>query len=584
MNTKKKKYPKSFYDDGLGEILEWIDDEVLIHSENKLKRDDEDQDLVIGKGNKKKRQKLAKSGKDQVRKESQAKKLYGDNEISNEIYIPPKRVKVDFANDENGEDDSNQAANKKLEDRARGLINRLAAQTMPFVTSEFEKLYSTNSRSTIDAAIFKNVESSVICKDALTKRKLIAELMLLVSYISHKISQDVGANFVHRLINKFEEFYRTPSTASQSDSYNDDKRLDNILCCLMNLYFIGIISATVIFEITKRICSEDFTPKSIELLLIIIKSVGFQLRKDNPPLMRQLILMAQESSKKLEASSQDIGSRVEFMMEALNAIKNNNSSKLGNYGCDIDKDTIESCLKSLIHRTKLPECLSDATYEDILHSPNWYLLETRMVEQIDSNAETKKVVVKLTTKKEDKICKALGLNKPSEKTIFGALLRSTDFVEACNLIIGFGLNHCSDAMLTSIHVAIHEKKFNPFYFNLINNLCKFNRKYKMAAKFAIQDKIRTLGSMKIERVQIFKKLSLDLIVSDALPITILKAIEWADISSSTKEYLEYLLDEISKLPEEERRKIMVKVEKKSSFANAMRTFINCFMDGCRLFK
>ena len=407
--------------------------------------------------------------------------------------------------------------------------------------------------------------------------------MLLISYLDSTISHNIGATIVHQLVVQFEKLYR-------DGSGDEDKRLDNIVFCLVNLYTTGLISANIIFELTKRICSpEDFRSKSVEILLIVLKNVGFQLRKENPGLMRQLIVMSHEQCKALKSSSR-VDTRIEFIMEALDAIKNNNMSKIGNYGCDLDEGTIESTLKSLVKRTRVPESLGDATYGDILNSGNWYLLDTRLDEINEITTDGRrcgdlsgKVSEKQENKTEAKICKALGLNRPAERTIFSALVKVSDFVEATNIVIGFGLNHCSDAMIVVMQVAIHEKKYNPFYYNVINNLCKFNRRYKLAAKFAMQDKIRALGSMSSQRVAILSRLCLELIQSDALPVTVLKSIEWADLSSSTKQFLVHILESISALPEEEKRQIMVKSDRRSSFAGAMRTFTNCFLKGSNLF-
>lgn len=563
------KLPKQFYDDGLGEILDWIDTEILSQSEaKKLKsREDNDDDKSIKKR----------------RKES---KLYGDNEIDPDPLKAPRRVKIKLTDD----DAPAVKIEKSVDDRTRGLVNRLAAQTMPFVTSEFEKMYSTNPRQSINAALFNCIENSIIISSTLAKRKLVAELMLLVSYLSHSISDDIGASIVHRLIKKFEEVYNIdpdPSDMSSAYSEDSDKRGENIICCLINLYVIGLVSANVIFELAKRINDGFFRPKSVELLSFLLKSVGFQLRKE-ASLMRQLILRGQENCKNLEKVC-GLDSRVKFMIEAMNAIRNNNVNKLENYGCDIDTSTIQMTLKSLIKKTRLPASLNDATYEEILNSSNWYLLETR----VDGNDEPEKgdnkkkdaiqTVVK-TNELENKICRALKLNKPAEKTIFCALSKASDYIEACNIIIGFGLNSCSDAMLVCIHAAIYEKKYNPFYFNVINNLSKHNRRYKMGAKFAIQDKIRTLDGLNNIRVDIFKRLCFELVKAGAIPITILKSVEWANLNSSTKNYLVYMFENISELDDNVRRSIMVKVEKKSSFAAAMRTFCNCFVKGCQIFK
>lgn len=565
--ASKRKYPKSFYDDGLGDFLEWIDDEVLAAAELRSDR----------KRTARKAEAHDEDNKGKRVKDNQKKsKIYGDNETTDKA---EKRKVVDF----DLYDQKEIKTDKNVEAKSRGLINRLAAQTMPFVTAEFEKLYATNSRSIIDTIVFNHIESSIILSHAIAKRKLVAELMLLVSYLDLRVSHGIGGFIVHRFVSRFEKLYKDSSNFS-------DKSTDNILYCIVNLYVIGLLSANVIFEVANRLCRDDFTPKSVELLLLLFKSVGFQLRKDSPSAMRQLILSAQTKCEQIRADT-DLDCRVEFMIEALAAIKNNNVTKIGNYGADVDKDIIESTLKSLIKRTRLSESLVDATYEEILSSQSWYLLETR-VEDPNKQDVAKKTPTHghtifdrgTSSKKENKICKALGLSKPSEKTIFSALLRVSDFIEASNTIIGFGLNHSSDAMIVCIQVAIHEKNYNPFYYDLINNLCKFNRKYKLATKFAIQDKIRVLGQMNDQRTDIFKVICFELIKSDAIPITILKAVEWASLSSSTKEYLKYLLKSISDLPEQERRQIMVKVDKRSSFAGAMRTFIRCFLDECDLFE
>lgn len=555
--SAKRKYPKAFYDDGIGDMLEWLDDEVLIHSsENQLSS----------------RETKSKEKSRKVSKKADKKTtIYGENDTSNLVFKSQRKLKFELED----EDENKINVDKKLEDRVRGLINRLAAQTMPFVTSEFEKLYSTTQGTLVTAAIFNSIESSIITEHTLAKRKLIAELMLLVSYLNLRVGQIIGASIIHQLMHKFETLYRTTDGEG-------DQRLNNIILCMVSLYTTGLINANTIFEIAKRVCSDDFKPKSLELLLLIIKSVGFQLRKDSTPLMKQLIIMSQDKCKTIKTNA-SLTTKLDFMSEALTAIKNNNLSKISNYGSDIDKDTIESTLKSLIQRTKLPESLSDAKYEEIVQSSNWYLLETRLEDQrIEPEKSTQDKF--LDSKKDKIICKALGLNKPTEQTIFSALLRASDYVEAINVIIGFGLNHSSDAMLVCFHVAIHEKKYNPFYFNLINSLCKFNRKYKMAAKFTIQDKIRVLSQMKIERVEIFKVLCFELVKSDAIPITILKSIEWADINKSTKAYLAYLLESISTLADEDKKKIMSKIDKRSSFAGAMRTFTNCFLKECKLFQ
>lgn len=587
---KKGKLPKAFHDDGLADILEWIDDEILKPKESELrlrkkrplalhtretkekKRSieetfdgDDDDDSVVDTDDIKTETKRRKT------KPQLAEDIYGNvlDEHGNIVEQNVAIGKLDADSDMIEVDES-------LQRKVRGLINRLTSQTISYVSSEIEKLYKTHQRLMINEAIFRVIDTSGIHLNNLAPRKLVAELMLLVSYLSHRIGNELGSGFVHRLVVKFEKLIKIIKIDDES------KSIDNVVACLVNLYIINLIGVQFIFEIVQQLCVH-FSEKSIELILFILKTVGFQLRKDDPSRMRQFIMTTQEKCSDL--GSVTGGTRVEFMIDALAAIKNNNITKLHNYGCNIDRDTIESTMKNLIKRAHLPESLEPGTYEEVLASSKWHVLETQVYHPPTSEKQVKislkqPVLSESEPSTDAKLCKALGLNTPIRKTIFNALINASDYIEATNSIIGCGVKCASDAMTVCLHMAIHERVYNPFYFHLFNNLCKFDRKYKMATKFAVQDKIRELsssvGSSKT-RVAVFARLTFELVKEDAIPITILKAVEWADIGSAHSEYLNILLGSIMKQPEKSVKKVFSKVDKKETFASALRMFIACFL-------
>lgn len=51
----------------------------------------------------------------------------------------------------------------------------------------------------------------------------------------------------------------------------------------------------LLYQILGKL-AEKFTEKEIELILLILKTVGFQLRKDNPTAMKDLILSLQQKA------------------------------------------------------------------------------------------------------------------------------------------------------------------------------------------------------------------------------------------------------------------------------------------------
>lgn len=51
----------------------------------------------------------------------------------------------------------------------------------------------------------------------------------------------------------------------------------------------------LLYQILEKLV-EKFTEKEIELILLILKTVGFQLRKDDPTAMKDLILSLQQKA------------------------------------------------------------------------------------------------------------------------------------------------------------------------------------------------------------------------------------------------------------------------------------------------
>jgi len=51
----------------------------------------------------------------------------------------------------------------------------------------------------------------------------------------------------------------------------------------------------LLYQILGKL-AEKFTEKEIELILLILKTVGFQLRKDDPTAMKDLILSLQQKA------------------------------------------------------------------------------------------------------------------------------------------------------------------------------------------------------------------------------------------------------------------------------------------------
>lgn len=89
---------------------------------------------------------------------------------------------------------------------------------------------------------------------------------------------------------------------SKSDA--EGKECENLLALIAHLYNFHVVHSLLIFDILKKLVS-TFTEKDIELILFLLKNVGFSLRKDDALALKDLISEAQSKAHTAEKNFKD---------------------------------------------------------------------------------------------------------------------------------------------------------------------------------------------------------------------------------------------------------------------------------------
>ena len=92
------------------------------------------------------------------------------------------------------------------------------------------------------------------------------------------------------------------------------------------LYSWKIVQCSLVFDILNNL-ADRFKPKDIQLIILCLTNCGMSLRKDDPAALKSFILSVQAVANKKKTED----SRVQFMLEVLTGIKNNNVNKIPNY-------------------------------------------------------------------------------------------------------------------------------------------------------------------------------------------------------------------------------------------------------------
>lgn len=115
------------------------------------------------------------------------------------------------------------------------------------------------------------------------------------SEYSLSIISQVGAHFLETVVRKFDEAYKNPT---------ESKECDNLVSIVGHLYNFQVVHSGLIFDILKRFVGA-FTEKDIGLVLLVLRNVGFALRKDDAMALKELISEGQRKASDAGSKFQD---------------------------------------------------------------------------------------------------------------------------------------------------------------------------------------------------------------------------------------------------------------------------------------
>lgn len=105
----------------------------------------------------------------------------------------------------------------------------------------------------------------------------------------------VGAHFLETVVRKFDEVYKNPA---------EGKECDNLMAIIGHLYNFQVVHSVLIFDILKLLIGA-FAEKDVELILFMLRNVGFAMRKDDALALKELISEGQRKASDTGSKFQD---------------------------------------------------------------------------------------------------------------------------------------------------------------------------------------------------------------------------------------------------------------------------------------
>ncbi|KRX72491.1 putative myosin regulatory light chain [Trichinella sp. T6] len=431
--------------------------------------------------------------------------IYGDQSTS-ELQCALKHEMLDetFASPEE------QAMAERVEKILKRFINKLSESNVLVSSREVMELFRTNPQHVVKRVFTEVILDACFTAFRLPDRLLIT-ISVLVGILHSTLSSNFSAYFVEMLVQKLEE-KRTDENEQEieSNALQNGYLLVAYLCAMK----ASVTSYKLLMDIFNSLMQSGRC-LDLQLLVPLVKNLGFVLRKACPSDLKDFVMSAIAKMEKHGSESSRAEAFTSILMIDLNAIKNNNASKI----CHYDPDLID-------HFTKLlRSCLSGKTPEmplafglmDILEASTkgrWWIVGSSYV--VPVAGASKSGDLNQFNYSEDllRLAKKNRMNTDLKRNIFCCILSAEDYLNAFEKLLKLNLSDKQEREI--IHILF------------------------LTTQFALWDKLKILKTLKKTQIQNLSSLIAHLFGSLALPISVLKVINFVEIEETMTDFLKRL--------------------------------------------
>ncbi|KAG5679312.1 hypothetical protein PVAND_008887 [Polypedilum vanderplanki] len=469
---------------------------------------------------------------------------------------------------------------QNLKRQINGYINRLAESNLHRISIDIENVYNSNSRNDTNTVLIEVMLNSIVL-NVLSRERLVLEHTLLIAVLHANLGSEIGAFFLQKLVEKLDKLYKSIDTLDV-----ENKELDNIIFFICHLYTYRLFKHNIIFEILHKLLEcEKLSEKRIECILLVLKSIGFILRKDDPIALKEFILNAQKilNSNNSADDNDNKNSRVAYMLDILMAIKNNNMTKIPQYDASL-VEHFRKLLKQFVRTGKYVTTLA-LKLDDLLNAEErgkWWLVGSAWA----GNDTNKKgaTSASLTTEDEQRnkifaLAKKQRMNTDAKRNVFYALMTAEDYMDAFGKILST-TNDERTIIAVILHCCLSEKEYNAYYSVLAQKFSEHNRKFVLSIQFAVWDKIKEIESLTSKQINNLSRFLIHLIENDSLPLSVLKIVEFAEIEKTTLRFVRQVMLGLLLTKEENFHNIFQRIApsmKLNSFKDQLRLFLKVFL-------
>ncbi|EDW78805.1 uncharacterized protein Dwil_GK12640 [Drosophila willistoni] len=516
------------------------------------------------------------------RRDAEGNVVPDNAEQEGQKYIPPHQRRAALL-DSGSAKQSEQL--ERLQKQCKGQLNRLSEANLHKIATSIEALYMKNSRYNMNETLTKLLQESLIGYTRSNER-MVQEHMVLLAYLHAQIGSEIGAHFLQIFVELFDQYIKDISIMEV-----EDKRLNNLVLILCYMYIFKIYELSLLMELIGLL-AKSLCEKSVECLLLIFQSIGFRLRKDDPVAFKTMMQGVQSQIADAPLELKD-NPRLRFMVDILNAVKNNNMSKLPQYDPQL-AENLRKRLKAMLKNDHYVTTLN-IKLEDLLKADKvgkWWIIGSAWTN--DLNGASSQDHNEKRDKKEEKsnsgfteqlldLAKRQQMNTAERRQIFCLIMSAADYVDAFEKILHLSLKDQRSVAYVILHCALNERRPNPYYAHLALKFCQYNRKHQLAFQFASWDRINDIESLTKNQIRNLASFLQHLILNSGLQLSVLKVVDFMQLDKLSFYFMREIMVKLLLVVEERELyqafERVAKNTKLQQFKQSLRLFMQHFLLG-----
>ncbi|KAL2257568.1 hypothetical protein VTK26DRAFT_9468 [Humicola hyalothermophila] len=224
-------------------------------------------------------------------------------------YVPPSLRK------ESGSDAELAA---RVRRQTQGLVNRITESNMLTILGDIEKLYRENPRQHVTSSLVDLLLIQVCDSTSLPDTLLILTAgFATAAYMV--LGTDFGGQLIQEVVERFEKYYEEARVAAL-ERPDVPKQTSNLITFVSELYTFGLIGPNLVFDYIRMLLG-SLTELNAELLLRIVRMCGPTLRHDDPMALKDIVSLIPPAVAK--AGEKNLTVRTKFMIDTITDLKNN---------------------------------------------------------------------------------------------------------------------------------------------------------------------------------------------------------------------------------------------------------------------